>query len=158
EIRKLAETAGTQSKSITQVLGELKVGIEGLSENAQFVQKQFASIFDLINNVQIQEATVSNMMQEQSTANDQVLQSMHEIASITRLVQDGSIQILTGSHEIRTEVQKLNEITTSINAGMDEVSTGASDIRNASQNVNNMSKETKESIGRAKEHLAKFTL
>ncbi len=158
EIRKLSENAANQSKNITTILHQTKEAINELAESTQFVQNQFGSIYELVNRVQIQENQVSSMMQEQTLANEQVLQSMSSIAEITTKVQNESSEILTGSNEITVEIQKLNEITSVINMSMSEVANGAAEIRSASGNVNNMSHATKESITIVKEHLDKFTV
>ncbi len=156
EIRKLAEDSDRQSKSITQVLKTVKVDIEDLSENAYAAQSQFASIFDLITNVKMQESHVSNMMQEQSLANEQVLKSMHDISAVTKTVQDGSSQIFHGGHEIQDGVQKLNEVTALIVSSIEEMTQGAGEIRKSSESVNEISHSTKESIHLVKEYVDQF--
>lgn len=158
EIRKLAENSTNQSKSISNVLQQVKTSILELNESAQFVNEQFESIFNMVDSVKNHETQVSNMMQEQSAANEQVLQSMHSISAISKTVQNESSKILTGSHEIGSEIQKLNEITSSINLSMSEMSAGAEQIRTASQNVNNMSVSTQESIQLVTEQLKRFTV
>ncbi len=158
EIRKLATNSGSQSKSIMTVLGLVKKGIADLSENATFVNDQFDSIFDLVKTVQTQESQVSNMMYEQTSANELVLQSMHEIANITQSVQEGSDIILSGSQNIKSEVQKLQDLTINIADNIDEVSRGSIEISNTSQNLKEISKLTRESIDYVKGEIDNFTV
>ncbi len=158
EIRKLAENSTKQSKSINNVLQQVKESIIELNDSAKFVNEQFESIFDLVVSVKTQESNVANMMQEQSAANEQVLQSMHSISSISKNVKNESNKILNGSHEIGTEIQKLNEITSLINLSMAEMSSKSELIRGASQNVNTMSVSTQESIRLVNEQLGKFSV
>ena len=158
EIRKLAINSGDQSKSIMAVLGQVKQGISDLSENASFVNDQFDSIFELVKTVQTQESHVTSMMQEQTLANEQVLQSMHQIASITQSVQDGSDVILSGSKAIQNEVHNLNDVTSVIIDNMSEVSKGCLEINNTSQNLKNLSKQTKDSITLVTDEIDTFTI
>ncbi len=158
EIRKLAENSTVQSKSITTVLGQVKADIVALNENASFVKDQFSVIYELVNNVKAQESQVSNMMQEQTMANEQVLTAMQNISNITKIVQDESGRILTGSQEMGVEVRKLNDITSMINTSMSEMAVGAGQIRVASQNVSDISQSAKESLDEVKAQLDKFTV
>lgn len=156
EIRKLADNSTKESKKISAVLQDAKTNISELTQSANFVNDKFTLIFDKVTAVQNKESQVSNMMQEQSSANEQVLQSMRGIAEITQIVQDESGKILTGSQEIQVEIQKLNEVTASIDVSMNEMTNGAAEIRSASENVNTVSIQTKEIIEAVKQQLNKF--
>ena len=156
EIRKLSDNSTMQSKSISNVLEQAKAGISELTIKAKFVDEQFSSIFGLVNNVKIQEAQVSNMMQEQALANDQVLQSMLKIAEVTKHVKTESDRILVGGKEIGVEISNLNEISSSINLSMTEMATGANQIRMASEHVNEIAVITKNNVSSVKSSLDKF--
>ncbi len=158
EIRKLATNSGSQSKSIKNVLEQINQGIVNLSESANFVNVQFDSIFGLVQTVQTQESNVTSMMQEQTIANEQVLQSMHEIANITQLVNDGSDVILSGSKTIQKEVQTLTDVTSIVIDNMDDVAKGCIEISKTSQNLKNLSKRTKDSITLVTNEIATFKM
>ncbi|MGL4987039.1 MAG: methyl-accepting chemotaxis protein [Treponemataceae bacterium] len=156
EIRKLAENAGAQGKSITSVLKQLKDDIHTLKTAADTVQQQFAQITTVASEIEQQELVITNAMREQTTGSEQVLSAMQRIKEVTQNVQDGSVQMLSGSQSISEQMQKVSEITNFINGSMNEMSIGVTEINNAINNVNDISQQNSSSIKKLTTEMQKF--
>ncbi|MGL4981896.1 MAG: methyl-accepting chemotaxis protein [Treponemataceae bacterium] len=156
EIYKLAENAGTQGKSITAVLKQLKDDIHILKESADTVQKQFTDIMVVASEIEQQELVITNAMREQTTGSEQVLFAMQRIKDITQNVKKGSTQMLSGSKDISQQMKTVSEITDFINSSMNEMSIGVTEINNAINNVNDISQQNSTSIKNLTIEMQKF--
>ena len=146
EIRKLAEQSNTQGKSITGQLKQLQTDIEKVAKNSRDVQKQFEVIFDLTNTVKNQDVVIKNSMEEQSAGSTQVLQAISEIQDTTRIVKDGSMEIMEGGNQIGKEMTVLAGVTSQINNAMFEMASGTDLISKAVKTVTEESAENKSNI------------
>ena len=146
EIRKLAEQSNTQGKSITGHLKQLQTDIEKVTKNSRDVQKQFEVIFELTNTVKNQDIVIKNSMEEQSAGSTQVLQAIGEIQDTTRVVRDGSLEILEGGNQIGKEMTVLSGVTSQINNAMFEMASGTDLISKAVKTVTEDSENNKVNI------------
>ncbi len=146
EIRKLAEQSNTQGKSITGHLKQLQSDIEKVTKNSRDVQKQFEVIFELTNTVKNQDLVIKNSMEEQSAGSTQVLQAIGEIQETTRIVRDGSLEILEGGNQIGKEMTVLSGVTSQINNAMFEMASGTDLISKAVSTVTEDSENNKANI------------
>ncbi|MBO4507187.1 MAG: hypothetical protein J5747_00945 [Spirochaetaceae bacterium] len=146
EIRKLAEQSNTQGKSITGHLKQLQTDIEKVTKNSRDVQKQFEVIFELTNTVKNQDLVIKNSMEEQSAGSTQVLQAIGEIQDTTRIVRDGSLEILEGGNQIGKEMTVLSGVTSQINNAMFEMASGTDLISKAVSTVTEDSENNKANI------------
>ncbi|MDX9800641.1 MAG: methyl-accepting chemotaxis protein [Spirochaetia bacterium] len=158
EIRKLAETAGTQGKSITRVLKSLKGSIDKVILSTESAQKQFDSVFELTQIVKNQETVIKNAMDEQSEGGIQVLEAIKEINDITVKVKDGSVQMLTGSREVLDEMNRLSGVTQEITNSMNEMSVGTEEINAAINQVNDISRKNMDSINTLMIEVSRFKI
>ena len=158
EIRKLAEQSNTQGKSITGQLKQLQGDIEKVSKNSRDVQKQFEVIFELTNTVKNQDMVIKNSMEEQSAGSAQVLQAIGEIQETSRVVHDGSLEILEGGNQIGKEMKILTEVTSEINNTMFEMASGTDLISKAVSTVTADSEENKINIDNLNNKVSVFTI
>ena len=158
EIRKLAETAGSQGKSITQVLNKLKGSIDQVFISTDRAQKQFESVFELTHIVKNQESVIKNAMDEQSEGGIQVLEAIREINEVTVQVKEGSVQMLNGSKEVLDEMKRLARVTQEITNSMNEMSIGTGEINIAVNQVNEISRKNRDSITSLMKEVSKFKI
>ncbi len=158
EIRKLAEDSNEQSKSISDRLGTLGISIENVSQNISEVQEQFARIYDLTQKVQNQEAAIMQAMQEQNAGSSQILEAIRLITDSTQIVQDNSNNMLNGSDQVLSEMEKLSQITVEINNAMNSISEAANTVNNSLEEVHAAVEENVNSTNELSSQVAYFKL
>ncbi|MHC6203299.1 methyl-accepting chemotaxis protein [Breznakiellaceae bacterium SP9] len=146
EIRKLAESSGEQSKTISTVLKKIKSSIDKISRSTDNVINKFAAIDTSVSTVAEQEENIRNAMEEQGAGSKQILEAIGRLNEITQLVKGGSLEMLEGSKEVITESKKLSQTTVQITSGMNEMASGAAQINAAVSHVNTISGDNKENI------------
>lgn len=156
EIRKLAEDSNTQGKKISDVLTHLRDMIITMTEDAQATKKQFDLIFEHTNTVSTQENVIKTAMDEQSVGSKEILDSIHQINSITASVKDSAAVMERGSKQILVEMNTLSSVTTQISGAMNEMSSGVNEINNSMQEVSSITQENTESITNVSTEIKKF--
>ena len=146
EIRKLAEEAGTQGKTITATLKNLGEEIEGLAGSAKIVEEKFNVIFSLSENVQGMSTELNAAMHEQENGSREILAAIKTINTVTTEVKEGAGRMLLGGKNAAGEMQKLNRLTSEIKDNMNEMSAGVTQISNSVNDVNALAQKNKESI------------
>jgi methyl-accepting chemotaxis protein len=146
EIRKLAENSGEQSKTISTVLKKIKDSIDKITVSTDSVLNKFEAIDSGVRTVSEQEENIRNAMEEQNAGSKQILEAIGQLNEVTRMVKDGSTQMLEGSRQVIQESQNLELVTQEISNGMNEMATGADEINVAVNRVNSISGDNKENI------------
>ncbi|MCQ2596399.1 MAG: methyl-accepting chemotaxis protein [Treponema sp.] len=135
EIRKLSEDSNSQSKDITERLKNLSDLINEVLGKTSAVQHQFDKIYELAQNVQNQEAVITQAMNEQTEGSVQVINSVRAINDQTNMVKENSSEMLTGSREVLIEMDKLADIAQRINEIMNEMNNNTAEIDRAISSV-----------------------
>jgi methyl-accepting chemotaxis protein len=156
EIRKLAESSGEQSKTISTVLKKIKDSIDKITKSTDEVLNKFEAIDARVKTVSDQEENIRNAMEEQSTGSKQILDSIGMLNEITQMVKGGAEEMLEGSREVIQEGKNLGMATQEITNGMNEMATGADQINVAVNQVNNISGENKHNIDILVREVSKF--
>ncbi|MBQ9237703.1 MAG: HAMP domain-containing protein [Treponema sp.] len=156
EIRKLAEEAGAQGKTITATLEAFSQEIKTLSESSKSVEEQFNSIFALAEDVKAMSANITYAMHEQENGSKEVLNAIHDINSVTVAVRDGSVKMLNSGEAVAQEMQKLESLTRVITKSMNEMAVGAEKISEAAQEINAITKNNKANIESLTNEVYKF--
>ncbi|CEM60683.1 HAMP domain protein [Treponema phagedenis] len=121
EIRKLAEESGIQGKTISTVLKNLKKDIDKITNDFDTVQKQFYNIFSLAESVKGQEEIIMHAIFEQNTDDEQVLEAMSEINTITADVRNGAEKMLNETKSVSGDIVGLTAATDSIDQSIREM-------------------------------------
>jgi methyl-accepting chemotaxis protein len=156
EIRKLAESSGEQSKTISAVLKKIKDSIDKITRSTDNVLSKFEVIDGGVKTVSEQTENIRNAMEEQSTGSQQILEVIEQLNEITQMVKNGSDEMLEGSREVITEGRNLDMATQEITNGMNEMATGAEQINVAVTKVNEISSQNKENIDVLVKEVSKF--
>jgi methyl-accepting chemotaxis protein len=146
EIRKLAESSGEQSKTISNVLKKIKNSIDKITRSTGNVLLKFEDIDSSVKTVVEQEDNIRNAMKEQGEGSELVLQSAGDLNEITRRVKSGSDEMLEGANEVIQESSNLEKATQEITGGMNEMASGADQMNAAVNQVNEISKKNREGI------------
>ena len=94
EIRKLAESASTQSKTISTVLQKIKDSIDTITKSTTSVLNKFKAMDGGIRTVAEQESNILRAMEEQGQGSMEVLEAISEVNKITHQVKDASQEML----------------------------------------------------------------
>ncbi|MDR2178302.1 MAG: methyl-accepting chemotaxis protein [Treponema sp.] len=156
EIRKLAESSGEQSKTISAVLKKIKDSIDKITKSTDNVLNKFEAIDSGVKTVSEQTENIRNAMEEQSVGSRQILEVIGQLNEITQMVKGGSDEMLEGSREVITEGKNLEMATQEITNGMNEMATGADQINVAVTRVNEISGNNKESIDILVKEVSRF--
>ena len=96
EIRKLAESSGKQSKTISVVLKTIKRSIDKITRSTDNALNKFEAMDSGIKTVAQQEDNILRAMEEQGQGSQKVLEAISEVNKITHQVRDASQQMLEG--------------------------------------------------------------
>ncbi|GHU48145.1 methyl-accepting chemotaxis protein [Spirochaetia bacterium] len=156
EIRKLAESSGEQSKTISNVLKKIKESIDKISKSTDNVLTKFEAIDSSVKIVSDQEDQIRNAMEEQNEGSKQVLKAIALLNELTNQVKGGAMEMQDGSREVIHESKNLDSVTQEITNGMNEMATGADQINVAVNRVNTISEENKTNIDVLVKEVSKF--
>ena len=156
EIRKLAESSGEQSKTISSVLMKIKGSIDKIIVSTDNVLKRFEVIDTGVRTVADQEENIRNAMEEQGEGSKQILEAIGQVNEITHEVKSGSQEMLDGSREVIQESKNLENVTQEITGGMDEMVIGAEHINIAVTQVNQLSAKNRENIDLLVHEVSRF--
>jgi methyl-accepting chemotaxis protein len=156
EIRKLAENAGGQSKTIREVLKKIKGSIEKITKSANTVLDKFQAIDDSVRTVSEQEAHIRAAMEEQGEGSKQILEAIARLNDVTQNVRQGSLEMREGSQQVIHESKNLELMTGEITKGMNEMADGADQVNTVVNRVNDISAQNRELIETLAESVAKF--
>jgi methyl-accepting chemotaxis protein len=156
EIRKLAENSGAQSKTISTVLKKIKDSIDKITKSTDAVLNKFEAIDGGVKTVSEQQGYVSSSLEELNTGSKQILDTLGQLNDITRMVKNGSVEMLEGSKEVIQESTNLEMVTHELSNGMSEMAIGAEHINIAVHRVNTISGENKNNIDILVKEIAKF--
>jgi methyl-accepting chemotaxis protein len=156
EIRKLAESSGEQSKTISTVLKKIKDSIDKITKSTDNVLNKFEAIDSAVKTVSEQTENIRSAMEEQSVGSQQILEVIGQLNDITQMVKGGSDEMLEGSREVITEGKNLEMATQEITNGMNEMASGAEQINVAVTRVNEISGANKDNIDVLVKEVSRF--
>jgi methyl-accepting chemotaxis protein len=158
EIRKLAESSGEQSKTISTVLKKIKESIDKITRSTDNVLGKFEAIESGVKIVADQEENIRNAMEEQGAGSKQILEAIGQVNEITQQVKGGSLEMLDGSKEVIQESKNLEKVTQEITGGMNEMATGAEQINIAVNRVNELSGHNRDNIDVLVREVSRFKI
>jgi methyl-accepting chemotaxis protein len=158
EIRKLAESSGEQSKTISTVLKKIRDAMTKISLATGEVLDRFGAIDGGVKAVSDQEEQIRNAMEEQSSGSRQILEAIQKLNEITQTVKDGSEEMQQGSAEIINAGKSLEKVTSEITEGMSGMAIRAAEVNNSVAHVNTISCKSKGNIDVLREAISHFVI
>jgi methyl-accepting chemotaxis protein len=156
EIRKLAETSGDQSKTISEVLKKIKGSIDKIINSTNDVLDKFEAINTKIKTVQSQELIIRNAMEKQNNGGKHILEAIGRLNEVTRVVKNSSAEIQDGSKMVIQESKNLEQLTGNITDGMQEMAARSNLIMSAVNRVREISAANKDNIDTLVHGISKF--
>jgi methyl-accepting chemotaxis protein len=158
EIRKLAESSGEQSKTISGVLQKIKESIDKITRSTGEVLNKFEAIDLGVRIVSKQEENIRNAMEEQDRGSKQILDAVSLMNEITGGVKESAGEMNAGSKEVIETSRTLESITRHITHGMNEMAAGAEQINVAVNQVSEISSQNKNDIDELIREVRKFKI
>jgi methyl-accepting chemotaxis protein len=158
EIRKLAENSGTQSKTISRVLKQIREAITGISDSTRDVLAKFEVIEGDVKTVSDQEAEIRKAMEAQSERSRKILEALEKLNQITGTVKSGSEEMRKGSVSVIEEGKNLEKVTAEIISGMNDMAYRAEEVNSSVQHVNSVSRKNKSNIETLRDAVSHFTV
>ena len=146
EIRKLAESSGEQSGTISAILKKIKISIDKITESAGAVLARFEAIDSGVKTVSAEEAIIRGAMEKQGQGSKQILESICRLNDISGQVEKGSTEMLFGSRDIIQESRNLEKATEDISGRMNEMAYEAEQINVTVSRVNEICVRNKHNI------------
>jgi len=156
EIRKLAESSGEQSKTISAVLRKIKSSIDKITLSTDGVLSKFETIDTGVRTVTEQTENIRDAMEEQSQGSQQILEVLGKLNTLTQQVKSGAEQMLEGSAQVIRESRNLEKATAEIADSMNEMSGGAEQINAAVSRVNGISDQNRAGLDVLVTEVARF--
>jgi methyl-accepting chemotaxis protein len=158
EIRKLAESAGEQSKTTTVILKKIHGAIDKITQSTGGVLKKFEDIDSGVRTAAAQAGVIHNAMEEQRIGSQQILEAISQLNEITGRVKDGSTAMLESITGVIEAGKNLQRTTLEITAGINDTATGVGQVNTAMTRVDGMSEENKGSVRILVEEVSKFKI
>jgi methyl-accepting chemotaxis protein len=146
EIRRLAETSASQSKTIRTEMGQVQTAIHEVVASSKGSEESFARVAERIGETDALVRELQLAMIEQKEGSSQVLGALKEMNEITSQVMTGSREMSAGNKIVLDEIGQLREATADIELSMDEMTVGSRGIADSARRVSEMAKGTMETI------------
>jgi methyl-accepting chemotaxis protein len=157
EIRKLAENASAQSKTIAGNIRTIRSVIEAVVASSGESARSFEEILEQIRTLSRLEEEVRYAMKEQSEGSVQILESLTGINEVTTEVRRSAQEMQEGSETVLDEMRRLLQLAGELENGMTEMAAGADEIRRAAHDTNELSLEATRAVKGLREESERFT-
>ncbi len=158
EIRNLAERSSQQSRAIAGQLKEITQQIRTVSEGSEHALAAFAEVTDVLEQVRSIEAEVRASMDEQSSGNEQLMQSLQRLTAISQEVRDRIQTITAEGDKADEDARSLESITTDFEQMIGSIAERASGIRDVVQNLQEVGERTGAAIDRLSHAMTHLTV
>jgi methyl-accepting chemotaxis protein len=156
EIRKLAESSGEQSKTISVILKKIKDSIDKITASTQGVLNKFEAIDTKVQTVSGQTERILGVIAEQNGRGRQIIDVTGELAGITAAVKDGAGEMTERNREILHLSGGLKRAAEEIAGSMNEMSSSVDQINSAVSRINGISADNKNNIDILAEEVSRF--
>ncbi|HOT61336.1 MAG TPA: methyl-accepting chemotaxis protein [Treponemataceae bacterium] len=158
EIRKLAEGAGTQAKSIARDIQDMRDLIADVGRSSGDTNRAFEEIEASVNQVNDLVSQINQAMTEQDEGSAQVLDALTSMRDITVSVEEGSGEMTRGNGRLLEVLVSLKTITQEVADSMLEIINGVGEINNAMREIAELGVVNKEAVDAMRADLSRFKI
>ncbi len=156
EIRRLAETSSTQSRTIRADLGTVQDAIAKIVQSSQDSEAAFAQVSGRISELTTLVKEVRFAMAEQGQGSSQILEALKDLGEGVHALQDGSKSMKSGNSSILGDVAALRHSAEEIMEGLSQMTRGAESVSENSSRLSDKAKATRSSIERMESSIGRF--
>lgn len=156
EIRRLAETASEQSRSIGSELALVQSAIEEVVASSHNSEAAFDKVTERIASTNHLVQELNHAMLEQKEGSAQILEALKHMNEITSEVRSSSTEMTRGNDTVLTTMDELKALSLEINESMDEMSRGATAIEATARKVSNLADSTMNTMAVMDDAIGRF--
>uniref|UniRef100_A0A7C3E5M3 Methyl-accepting chemotaxis protein n=1 Tax=Gracilinema caldarium TaxID=215591 RepID=A0A7C3E5M3_9SPIR len=156
EIRRLAETASEQSKTIGANLASMRAEIDGVVSSSQRSVQTFGSLIKHIETTGSLVYQIKGAMEEQKAGSSQILEALKTMNDITSQVKAASGEMTSSIMIIRDEIGNIHQSASDIKGMMDTVVLEVAEIEGTTQVVLESSDKTTSIIASMDNFIGRF--
>ena len=151
EIRKLADSAGSSSKTITRLIKNITGSILETQNSVTDTTKTFEKISEEVKDTVNAFSEINQSVLELNAGGKQILDSINTINDVTGSIRNGSSEIKIGTESMLENVNNIKEISNIVASGMGDTKAGIQEVVEVmklmvdlSHNLNDIVTELKE--------------
>jgi methyl-accepting chemotaxis protein len=156
EIRKLAETAAKNSRTIRTELALVQKAIEEVVQTSRTSESAFSKVSQKISETDILVKEIHQGMMEQKDGSAQVLEALRTMNEISDQVRTGSSEMRVGNVRVLDEVGRLHHSSTEIGEKLSSMANNTGAIAASAQKVSALAGETEHTIAQMEKALGEF--
>jgi methyl-accepting chemotaxis protein len=156
EIRRLAETASAQSKTIGGTLKLIQESIEAVVKSSVDTEKAFGDLNAKINEADSLVMGVQSAMEEQKAASDQMLISIKSINEVTVKVRSSSGEMTKENHVIVESMERLGQAAEQVSATTGDIVSGINKVEEQTRSISTVASENGELVSRMEHAIGRF--
>jgi len=147
EIRKLAETSSSQSRTIGEQLQNINASIEAVVNSSVETKLTFDSVSNGIRQTDEIVHQIKSAMAEQNEGSRQIVGALKDMGNSASEVRSASREMAEGNQAILEGVKNLEGMTSEIQSSMENVRESAKKIHNTGSTLNGISENMNSAIG-----------
>ncbi|QEN09321.1 methyl-accepting chemotaxis protein [Oceanispirochaeta crateris] len=156
EIRKLADSAGTTSKSIATLIKTITDSVMNTEKQVTATSTAFAQINEEVSDTLDAFSEIEQSVSELNSGGQQILESTNQINSVTVSIKEGSREIQTGTQSMLDSAIRIKEASGAVTTRMAASVKAASDIQVSKKTMIDLTKKMNTIIENLKEQFSQF--
>ncbi len=156
EIRKLADTSATQSKSIGENLKLIAQNIQKVVESADLSKASFEVVSDKTNNTSELVYSIKKATEEQSEGSKHLLETLSKMNNISVSVQRSSKKIGDRALSVLDAIAGLKESSKNMAQNFNKIVTTTEVTQQTTQNLNQLTEEMTTAVNNISERIDEF--
>lgn len=156
EIRKLADTSATQSKSIGENLKKISEYISKVVESATISNQAFELVASKTNNTSELVESIKQAMEEQSAGSKQLLEALALMKNISSNVQTSSKEIEEGANEIVNSVVSLKQSSATMSSNFNRIVNTTNSTKSTTESIQVLAEEMTSAVDNISEKIDEF--
>ncbi len=156
EIRKLADTSATQSKSIGENLKLIAQNIQKVVESADLSKASFEVVSDKTNNTSELVYSIKKATEEQSEGSKHLLETLSKMNNISVSVQRSSKKIGDRALSVLDAIAGLKESSKNMAQNFNKIVTTTEVTQQTTQNLNQLTEEMTNAVNNISERIDEF--
>jgi len=156
EIRKLADTSATQSKSIGENLQTIADNITKVVESANASKLSFEKVSEKTKNTSELVENIKVAMEEQTEGSKQILEALSAMNSTSSNVQASSREIENGTQEILSAISSLKESSSNMSTNFNMIVSTTETTQKTTENLNNLAVEMTNAVNDISQKIDEF--
>ncbi len=156
EIRKLADSAGRSSQSISQTISDITNSVLETDQNVIQTTSAFERISSEVEDTINAFAEIEQAVTELNTGGRQILDSTNEISEVTVTIRNGSNEIKNGTKLMMDNSAVISQVSERVSSGMTESSKGAEEIVSAMKGLLARSQELSSIVVELQDRFGQF--